>query len=163
MRRGCFGTFGREILARFVVEAVAPLHIGSLSISFRENASVRLHTRASVRYVYIAARTRHIRLIFHTRFYTRSNYNNNKLPRLVPRSRDRPVPTYSPWTPLVLWNWFNIFISLCKSTTRRAASRLTAVSPLRLFHIFFHISSLFIDFTFLDFILWSQSGVIYSI
>lgn len=38
----------------------------------------------SVRYVlYAAARTRHIKLIFHTRFYTRSNYNNNRPPRLA--------------------------------------------------------------------------------
>lgn len=35
------------------------------------------------------ARARRIRLIFHTRFYTRGNYNNNRPPRLVPRARDR--------------------------------------------------------------------------
>lgn len=52
---------------------------------------------ATKRYVLSATtRTRHIRLIFHTRFYTRSNYNNNRPPRLVPRPRDRPVPTYAP-------------------------------------------------------------------
>ena len=87
--------------------------------------------RTNVWYVYIVARTRHIRFIFHTRFYTRSNYNNNKPPRLVLRSHDRPVSTYPLWTSLVLWNWFNIFISLCK-LTRRVALRCvlaTSTSP----------------------------------
>lgn len=134
------------------------MFIDLFSIPSHENAFVYLYLRADVWYVYTAARTRHIRLIFHTRFYTRSNYNNNRPPRLVLRSRDWPVPTYPPWTSLVLWNWFNIFISLCKSTMRRdivASTSLRCVSPF--------ISSPFIDFKSLEFILQAQSEAVYSI
>lgn len=73
-------------------------------------------------------RTRHIRLIFHTRFCTRGNYNNNR--PLVMRASNR-CPA---WPPFVLWNWFNIFISLCKSAMlRERNARLFAFPFVRLF------------------------------
>lgn len=48
------------------------------------NARISVHCARTYR----AARARHITLIFHTRFYTRGNYNNNRPPRLIPRPTD---------------------------------------------------------------------------